>query len=105
MHFREWKSLFFYETFTELCSQGSNWQQPSIGLDNGLAPDMRQAIIWTIADTIYGRIYAALGGDELILTTKHTEDLLLLALCDRNGGMVRNGFPSQSASNAESASM
>ena len=25
----------------------------------------RQAIIWTNADTVYWRIYSALGGDEL----------------------------------------
>ena len=36
-----------------------------IGLDNGLAPNRRQAIIWTNADMIHWRIYAALGGDEL----------------------------------------
>ena len=36
-----------------------------IGLDNGLAPNRRQAIFWTNADLIHGRIYAALGGDEL----------------------------------------
>ena len=40
----------------------SNWQQPSIGLDNGLAPNRRQAIIWTNADPINWLIYAALGG-------------------------------------------
>ena len=33
----------------------------SIGLDNGLAPNRRQAIIWTNAGLIYWRIYAALG--------------------------------------------
>ena len=43
-----------------------NWQQPSIGLDNGLVPNRQQAIIWTNADQIiHWRIYAALGGDEL----------------------------------------
>ena len=35
---------------------------PAFGLDNGLAPIRRQAIIWTNADTIHWRIYAALGG-------------------------------------------
>ena len=35
----------------------------SIGLVNGLAPNMRQAIILTNADPIHGRIYAELGGD------------------------------------------
>ena len=33
-------------------------------LDNGLAPNRRQAIIWTNVDTIHWRIYAALGVDE-----------------------------------------
>ena len=36
----------------------------SIGLDNGLAPNRLQAIIWTNADTIYWCIYVALEGDE-----------------------------------------
>ena len=36
-----------------------------IGLDNGLAPNRQQAIIWTNADPIHWRIYAALRGDEL----------------------------------------
>ena len=33
--------------FIKVCSSGSNQQQASIGLDNGLAPTRRQAIIWT----------------------------------------------------------
>ena len=36
----------------------------SIGLDNALAPNRRQAIIWTNADPINWRIYAVLWGDE-----------------------------------------
>ena len=36
----------------------------SSGLDNGLAPNRRQAIIWTKADPIHRRLFAALGGDE-----------------------------------------
>ena len=36
-----------------------------MGLNNGLAPNRQQAIIWTNADQIYWHIYAALGGDEL----------------------------------------
>ena len=35
-------------------------------IDNGLASYRRQAIIWTNADPIHWRIYAALGRDELI---------------------------------------
>ena len=65
MHFREWKILYFDYNFTDVCSQGSNWQSSSISLDNGLAPNTWQAIIWTNADPINWRIYATLGGDEL----------------------------------------
>ena len=38
---------------------------PCIVFDNGLAPKRRKAFIWTNADPIPGRIYAALEGDEL----------------------------------------
>ena len=34
-------------------------------MDDGVAPNMRQAIIWTSVDLIHWRMYAALGGDEL----------------------------------------
>ena len=37
----------------------------SIGLDNGLALDRRQAIIWSNVDPIHWRIHAALGVDGL----------------------------------------
>ena len=57
--------LYFDYNFTDVCSQGSNRQSSSIGLDNGLAPNRWQAIIWTNADSISWRIYATLGGDEL----------------------------------------
>ena len=49
------RSFFVRVQLTVLC----------IGLDNGSAPNRRQAIIWTKADPIYWRIYAALRGDEL----------------------------------------
>ena len=52
--------------FTEICSQGPNLQETCIGPDNALAPNRRQAIIWTNADPIHWRIYAALGGYGLI---------------------------------------
>ena len=51
--------------FTEVCSQGFNWQFCNIDLGNGLAPIRRQAIAWTNADPVHRRIYAALPGDEL----------------------------------------
>ena len=38
-----------------------NGQWPSIGLDNDLVPNRRQAIICTNADRIHRRIHAALG--------------------------------------------
>ena len=66
MHFHEWKVLYFDSNFTEVCSQESNEQYSSIGLDNGLAPIRLQAIIWTNEDPVHWRLYAALGGDELI---------------------------------------
>ena len=66
MHFREWKVSYFDYNFIEVCSRWSNWQWPSTGLDNGLAPNRPQAIIWTNADPVRWRVYAALGGDELM---------------------------------------
>ena len=38
--------------------QGSNWQNCSIGSDNGLAPNRWQAIIWTDDNLCCRRIYA-----------------------------------------------
>ena len=40
----------------------------------------RQAIIWTNADRVHWRIYAALGGDEL------TRANIILQLCDKDLG-------------------
>ena len=42
--------------------------KPSIGLDNGLAPNRPQAIISNNAVPIHWRIYAALGADEIMNT-------------------------------------
>ena len=33
--------------FSEVCSLGFNWQCCNVGLDNGLAQNRRQGIIWT----------------------------------------------------------
>ena len=41
----------------------------SVGSSNGLAPNRRQAIIWTNTDPVHWRIYAALG-DELMLSAR-----------------------------------
>ena len=44
----------------------------SVGSDNGLAPNRRQAIIWTNAYPIHWRRYAALEGGELKSTLTKT---------------------------------
>ena len=53
MHLHEWKVLYFDENFTKDCSQVSNQQYHGIGLENALAPNRRQAIIWINADQIH----------------------------------------------------
>ena len=60
MHFREWKVMHLIKISLRV-----HLTKLRVGLDNGLAPDRRQAIIWTNADPIHWRIYAALGGDKL----------------------------------------
>ena len=63
MHFRfrEWEVWYFDWNFTEVCSEGSNWQLYSNDLDDGLVLSRRQAIIWTNAVLIDWRIYAHSG--------------------------------------------
>ena len=62
----------FSDAFSWRKSLGS-WQYPSIGLDNGLSQNRQQTIIWTNADPIHRRMYAALGWDELKLWIRKTE--------------------------------
>ena len=38
------------------------YNNPVLSSDNDLAPNRRQAIVWTNADRVHWRIYAALGG-------------------------------------------
>ena len=45
------------------------------GLDNGVAPNRRQAIIWTNTGPFHLHIYAALGGDELIASKSYDGSL------------------------------
>ena len=61
------KSFIFDSNFPEVCSQGSNRQYNSMGLDDGLAPNRRQPIIWTNVERIHWDIYAAQRGVELAL--------------------------------------
>ena len=44
-----------------------------MGSDKGLAPDMRQAIIWTNGYIIYWRIYATVCLDELNTECPYTD--------------------------------
>ena len=60
------KVRILIEISLEFVPKGLIEFKPSIGLDNGLAPNRRQAIIWTNADPILWHIYVALGEDELI---------------------------------------
>ena len=62
------KNRFFSKISLKFVPKGPIDNTPSIGLDNVLAPKRRQAIIWTNTDPIDWRIYAALGGDELMAT-------------------------------------
>ena len=39
--------------FSDVCCLGSNWQQVTIGSDNGLALNSQRAIIWTNAGMAY----------------------------------------------------
>ena len=55
------KIFAFRIKFIEISSLGSKWQHVSIGSESGLTPSRRQAIIWTNADPVQQRIYAALG--------------------------------------------
>ena len=62
------KCIFFSEKvcittkiLTEVCFLESTSHLASIGSDNGLVSNMRQAIIWTSDGLAYWRIYASLG--------------------------------------------
>ena len=57
----------------------TRWPQFRIDLDNGLAPNRRQGIIWNYADPIHLRINAALWGwvntiDMLLYSIFHDID-------------------------------
>ena len=43
--------------FNEICFQISHQEHASIGSDNGLAPNRRQAITWTNGGIVFWRIY------------------------------------------------
>ena len=47
MHYLQRKWVNFYQNFTEVLFLGVQLKYATIGLDNGLTPTRRQAIIWT----------------------------------------------------------
>ena len=61
VQFRLWKLVTFDNCFIEVCSLGCDWWEVIIGLDNCLASNRRQAIIWNNDDIIYWRIYESLS--------------------------------------------
>ena len=65
LHILEWKCLHFGSNSSEVCSQGFDWQWIGISSVNSLAPNRRQAIIWTSDGFVYWHIYASLGLNEL----------------------------------------
>ena len=62
----------FDSNFTEICYQRCSQQWSNIGSDNGLAPNRRQAIIWTNDGLIYWNIYVSLN--ELKKVYKDSSD-------------------------------
>ena len=62
--FSRMKVLYFDQNFTGLFLR-VQFTKNNIGLDNGWAPNKREAIIRTNADPIHWRIFATLLGDEL----------------------------------------
>ena len=65
VHFLEWKFVYFDLNFTEVSSQWCNYQQASIGFDNGLGLNMHQAIFGSNDGLVYWCIYASLGLNKL----------------------------------------
>ena len=66
MHFRDEKVFFILRKGSlKFVPKGPIDNNPAFSIDNGLASNIRQVIIWTNADPIHWCINAALGGNEL----------------------------------------
>ena len=81
------KSFVFLSNFTKFCSWESNWQYPGVGLDEGLAPNRRQGIIWTNSDPIHWRICATLGGEELNPYPLHIWEIKIMLFWNGRGSL------------------
>ena len=55
--FFQWNSWHFDTSFTEVCSQRSNWWYTIIDLGNGLPPKRQQSSTWGKGDPAQWRIY------------------------------------------------
>ena len=64
-------------------SKGPIDDKPALVQINGLAPNRRQAIIWTNAYPVHRGIYVALGGDELNKMQVRTHAISIPQICTR----------------------
>ena len=60
-----------------VCFHGSNWQQTSVGSDDGLEPNRQQAIIWTNDGIVHWQIYASLSVISPNLKTRLLSDTFM----------------------------
>ena len=65
-------------TIDSLATVLVSFRRNSIGLNNGLAPNRGQAIIWTHTDAVHWRIYAALKEYKLMGETCNTNFTILI---------------------------
>ena len=87
-HFLEWRWYNANSNLTEICYQESNWQQASISSGNGLAPNRRQAIIWTNDEPVHwhicgtrGRWVNSLWPGDTVWQHKYRSTLALVIAC------------------------
>ena len=59
--FFQWKLLYFDSNFSKICSHWLNYQNSSIALDDSLAIQWQQAIMWTNDGLVYWCTYASLS--------------------------------------------
>ena len=102
MHFRGGKVLNCIWHFLDICSLASNWQDFTIGSDNGLASNTWQAIIWSNDDQVDRRIYESpvtwvdllkwacfLGTSIQILAVTYCTSASMKSSAPRRGGVIK----------------
>ena len=91
MHFREWKVWKFcilIKISLQFIPIGPANNNPA--LDNGLVPNRWQTIIWTNADPIPWRIYAAHVGDKLMAFEGNMMNSVVNIICWTSGAPFTN---------------